>query len=73
MCVFSNIGNNYSLKAKQNYCQLRIDYEPNDYIAFFFFFLEKMFEVLAIPVATESLLYLTPPQAKGKFPYPLKS
>ena len=28
--------------------------------------------VLIIPVAIESLLYLTPSQAKGKFLYPLK-
>ena len=28
--------------------------------------------VLVMPVAIESLLYLTPSQAKGKFLYPLK-
>ena len=29
---FTNIGIDYPLKAKQNYCQLCIDYESNKYI-----------------------------------------
>ena len=53
--LFIHIGSNYSIK-KKNYCQLCIDYESNKYILKFFFFLKK--------VAFESLLYLTPFQAK---------
>ena len=34
--------------------------------------IKKKIEVLMIPVAIESLLYLTPSLAKGKFLYPLK-
>ena len=65
MCVFTNIGNNYSLKSKKNCSQLCIDYESNKYILNIFF--KKKLEVLVTPDATESLLYLTPSQAKGKF------
>ena len=42
------------------------------YIEDFFKKIVKLFEVLIIPVATESLVHLTPSQGKGKFQYPLE-
>ena len=60
--VFKKIGNDDSLKAKKN-LQLCIDCESNKYILK----IKEKFEVLVIPVANESLLYLTPSQGKGKF------
>ena len=66
--VFQKYWKELLLKNKKNYCQLCINYESNKYIL-------KIFlktKVLVIPVAIESLLYLTPSQAIGKFMYLLK-
>ena len=63
MCVaFTNIWNEYSLKI-ETYSQLCFDCESNKH-TLKIFFAKKKFEGLIIPVAIESLLYLTPFQAK---------